>query len=93
MPITKTEFHTAVEREVEELMDRIHHFLVVEKDIAYSEQELREELGAGGDRATQLAFREALRSLEGLGAVRWGIVKGIDYYIYSEELPTPSSGH
>ncbi len=92
MPITKAEFHTAVEQEVEELMDSIHRFLAAQKDTAYSERELSEKLSLGNDRGIQFAFKEALRSLEGLGAIRWGIVKGTDYYIYHEELPAPSPG-
>jgi len=89
MPITKTEFHTAVEREVEELMDRIHAFLAADKDAAYSERELQDQLGIRNDRATKTAFKEALRSLEGLEAIHWGIVADTDYYIYNEELATP----
>jgi len=91
MPITKTEFHTAVEQGVEKVMNRIHAFLAADKDRAYSERELKDQLGFGNDRATQAMFREALRSLEGLEAIRWGIVAGGDYYIYHRELAPPSS--
>ena len=93
MPITKTEFHSAVEREVAELMDRIHQFLSADKDAAYSEGELKDRLGVRNDRATQAAFKEALRSLEGLEAVHWGIVADADYYIYHGELNSSPARH
>ncbi len=90
MPITKTEFHTAVEQGVEDLMHRIHGFLAADKNAAYSESELRERVGIRRDVATQAAFKEAVRSLEGLDAIRWGTVDDADYYIFNSELdPQP----
>ncbi len=88
MPITKTEFHTAVEQGVEDLMLRIHAFLSADKNLAYSERELKDRLGIADDRATQTAFTEALRALEGLEAVHWGIVGESDYYVYHHDLTT-----
>jgi hypothetical protein len=91
MPITKIEFHTAVEQGVEDLMNRIREFLAAERESAYSEGELKAKLSIGNDRGTQVFFLEALRALEGLEAIRWGIVEGDDYYIYNQELAPASS--
>ena len=87
MPITKTEFHVAVEQRIKELMGRTHGFLSTHRDLAYSEAELREALGVPADPGSQAAFREALRALDGLEAARWGIVGGEEYYIYHQDLP------
>jgi hypothetical protein len=87
MPITKTEFHTAVEERIRELMRRTHSFLGAHKDLAYSEAELRDTLGVPADPGSQAALREALRALDGLEAARWGIVGGEEYYIYHQDLP------
>jgi hypothetical protein len=88
MPISKVEFHTAVEKGVVDLMDRVHAFLATDRDEAYSERELVERLGLRTDRETQAALREALRSLEGLEAIRWGIVGDADYYIFNRDFPS-----
>jgi len=87
MPITKTEFHVAVEQRIRELMRRTHSFLSAHRDLAYSEAELGEALGVPTDPGSQAAFREALRALDGLETARWGIVGGEEYYIYHRDLP------
>ncbi len=86
MPITKTEFHSAVEKRVDDLMHGVHAFLAAHRDQAYSETELRDGVGLSNDAASTAAFKEALRALDGLEAVRWGIVDGQDYYIYHQDL-------
>jgi hypothetical protein len=87
MPITKTEFHIAVEQRIRELMRRTHGFLSARKDLAYTEAELRDALGVPADPGSEAAFREALKALDGLEAARWGIVGGEEYYIYHQDLP------
>ena len=87
MPITKTEFHIAVEQRTRQLMGQTHAFLSSHRDMAYSDAELREALGVPTDPASQAAFREALRALDGLDAARWGIVAGEEYYIFHQDLP------
>lgn len=86
MPITIAEFHTAAEESVRDLMRQLHKFLGKERDSAYSRSELERSLGIGGDPGSQAAFNEALRALDGLGAIRWGLVDGTDYYIYNQNL-------
>ena len=86
MPITKTEFYTAVEERVKELMRQIHAFLAKNKEQAYSEAERFQALRVPSDADSDLAFREALRALDGIEAVQWGIIKGEDYYIYNQDV-------
>ena len=86
MPITKTEFYTAVEERVKEFMRQIHAFLDENREQADSEAELVKALRVPADAESQLAFREALRALDGIEAVQWGIIKGEDYYIYNQDV-------
>ena len=86
MPITKVEFHTAVEERVKELMREMQAFLSENKELAYSEKELVAALGLSSDVDSQTAFREALRALDGLEALRWGFIDGEEYYIYNQDL-------
>ena len=87
MPITKTQFYSAVEERVRKLMRRLHAYLSENKDLAYSEDELRNALGIADDDAESRAvFREALRALDGLEGARWGLVSGQEYYIYNQDL-------
>jgi hypothetical protein len=86
MPITKTQFYTAVEDRVRDLMEQVHSLLSRDKDLAYSESELINALEIPDDQDARAALTEALRALDGLGAVRWGIVRGEEYYIYNQEL-------
>jgi hypothetical protein len=86
MPITKTQFYTAVEQRVRDLMQEIHALLSQNKELAYSEDELLGALHLPQDAETQAAFREAVRALAGLEAVRWGLVRDQEYYIYNQDL-------
>ena len=86
MPITKTQFYVSVEERVKELVRQIHAFLSKNKELAYSEAELLEALRIPSDPDSRAAFREALRSLDGLEAARWGLIHGEEYYIYNQDL-------
>jgi hypothetical protein len=86
VPITKTQFYTAVEERVRDLMLQAHALLSQDTEVAYSEDELVAALGLPPDPDARAALRDALRALDGLGSLRWGLVGGREYYIYNGDL-------
>lgn len=86
MPITGKQFELGIDSTIEGWMKKIHDFLSAHSELAYTSEELAQELKdvpQAGEFVVGMSrpFAKALIKLEELGAVEARIVRDHKYYI------------
>lgn len=84
MPITREQFRQGLDESIQEWVEKLQEFLILHRDEAFTEQELRQEFGlpafADPPSGDVLAFGWALESLLETDAIETRIVSGHRYY-------------
>ena len=82
MPITRRQFDLGVDSALEGTMRKIHRYLHAHRDEAFCSSELAELL-----RLTEPDVREAVETLEDIGALDTRRVESTFYHAYLAEIP------
>lgn len=87
MPLTRRQFELGVDTETENWMRRIYGFLSENNHLAYTTEELFEEV-AHNDSSVSTVFQRAMEALQVVWAVEARIVRGTRYVAHVRDVDT-----